>query len=269
MTTATLNPPGASAPAETHSGVARKTINIRVLRQHDADSPSFWEDYSIPYRPNMNVISVLMELRAHPITRDGKKVLPISWDAACLEEVCGSCSMNINGIPRQACSALVDRLPDPIVLEPFKKFPVVRDLVVDRSAMFESLKRLKAWVPIDGTYDLGEGPRMAEEERAEMYKLSQCMTCGCCLEACPQVNDHSDFIGAAAISQVRLFNSHPTGKMHSSQRLDALMGPGGIQGCGKAQNCVRVCPKGIPLTESIFEMGRATTIHAIKRFFSR
>jgi succinate dehydrogenase / fumarate reductase iron-sulfur subunit len=238
-----------------------------VWRQPDAGTEPYWEEYSIAYRPNMNVISVLMELRAHPVTADGKEVLPLAWDAACLEEVCGSCSMNINGFPRQACSALVDRLPDPIVLEPFKKFPVVRDLVIDRSSMFDNLKRIKGWIPIDGSYDLGEGPRMAEEKREKMYKLSECMTCGCCLEACPQVNDHSDFIGPAAISQARLFNAHPTGAMHASKRLDALMDQGGIQGCGKAQNCVRVCPKGIPLTESIFDMNRQVTVHSVKKFF--
>ncbi|MGI8906001.1 MAG: succinate dehydrogenase iron-sulfur subunit [Candidatus Sumerlaeaceae bacterium] len=266
MTTATQEAPEATKTGAPRPS-ARKMINVRVQRQHDAKSASFWEEYSIPYRANMNIISVLMDLREKPITRDGKKVLPISWDAACLEEVCGSCSMNINGVPRQACSALVDRLPDPIVLEPFKKFPVVRDLVIDRSSMFNNLKRVKAWVPIDGTYDLGEGPRMAEEERAEMYKLSQCMTCGCCVEACPQVNDHSDFIGPAAIAQARLFNAHPTGAMHATARLEALMGPGGVQACGKAQNCVRVCPKGIPLTESIFDMNAKVNRYAVKKFF--
>jgi succinate dehydrogenase / fumarate reductase iron-sulfur subunit len=134
--------------------------------------------------------------------------------------------------------------------------------------MFENLKRVKGWVPIDGTYDLGPGPRMPEAERTRMYDLAKCMTCGCCLEACPQVNDHSYFIGPAAISQVRLFNSHPTGRMHASARLDALMEPGGLHDCGNAQNCVRVCPKSIPLTDSIAEMGRSVTLHAIKRFFN-
>lgn len=261
MSTATL------PDQSTSSASGRKTINIRILRQLEAESEPFWEEYSIPYRPNMNVISVLMELRGNPYTTDGKKSPPVAWDAACLEEVCGSCSMVINGMPRQACSALVDKLPDPIVLEPFSKFPVIRDLVIDRSTMFENLKRVKAWVPIDGTYDLGEGPRMAEEVREKMYKLSECMTCGCCLEACPQVNEHNDFIGPAAISQVRLFNSHPTGKMHASKRLDALMEEGGVHGCGKAGNCIRVCPKGIPLTESIFDVNMQTTVHGLKKLF--
>ncbi len=89
------------------------------------------------------------------------------------------------------------------------------------------------------------------------------MTCGCCLEGCPQVNKHSKFIGPAAISQVRLFNSHPTGKMNKANRLRPLMEEGGIADCGNAQNCQAVCPKKIPLTESIALMGRETTRQAI------
>jgi len=56
-----------------------------------------------------------------------------------------------------ACSALIDNLEKPVRLEPFSKFPIVRDLATDRSVIFENLKIVKAWVPIDGTYDLGPG----------------------------------------------------------------------------------------------------------------
>ncbi|AXA35286.1 MAG: succinate dehydrogenase iron-sulfur subunit [Candidatus Hydrogenedentota bacterium] len=243
----------------------RTHIRVVIQRQDDAASSAYWQRFRIPYRPQMNVISVLQEIQLNPVTEDGQKTTPVVWDCNCLEEVCGACSMLINGKPRQACSALVDKLPDPIVLQPLSKFPVIRDLVVDRSFMFESLKRVKAWIPIDGMYDIGPGPRMAEEIRERMYELAKCMTCGCCLEACPQVNARSNFIGPAAISQVRLFNSHPTGKMHASARLEALMGPGGLHDCGNAQNCVQVCPKNIPLTDSIADMGRAVTAHAVKR----
>jgi succinate dehydrogenase / fumarate reductase, iron-sulfur subunit len=132
----------------------------------------------------------------------------------------------------------------------------VRDLAVDRQFMFESLKRVKGWIPIDGTYDLGEGPRMAPETQEKAYPLSRCISCGSCLEVCPQVNHHNKFIGAAIVSQVRLFNMHPTGAMHAKERILALMEPGGIQDCANAQNCVKACPKDIPLTESLAEMNR-------------
>jgi succinate dehydrogenase / fumarate reductase iron-sulfur subunit len=243
------------------------SIRLRVRRQDTPGSSPYWEEYEIPYRPRENVISVLMEIAKNPKTRDGKTASPVVYDRACLEEVCGSCAMRINGVARMACTALIDSLEQPVKLEPLAKFPVVRDLSVDRGSMFESLKRVKAWVPIDGTHDLGPGPRMAEAERALAYELSKCISCGNCLEVCPQVNERSNFIGAASISQVALFNRHPTGHMLAAERLEALMGDGGLDECGNAQNCVRACPKSIPLTTSIAEMFRATTAHGFRKLF--
>jgi succinate dehydrogenase / fumarate reductase iron-sulfur subunit len=210
----------------------------------------------------MNVISALMEIQKNPVTSRGQKVAPVVWECACLEEVCGACTMIVNGRVRQSCSALVDSLApngEVIKLEPMSKFPVVRDLVVDRSRMFEDLKRVRAWIELDGSHELGPGPRQSQENQEEAYPLSRCMTCGCCLEACPQIHAGSEFVGPAAISQVRLFNLHPSGKMHAPERLDTVMGSGGVEGCGKAQNCVEVCPKNIPLVDSIAAVGRATT----------
>jgi succinate dehydrogenase / fumarate reductase iron-sulfur subunit len=203
-----------------------------------------------------------MDIQKRPVTADGTKVTPVVWDCSCLEEVCGACTMVINGRVRQSCSAMIDALsPDgqTITLQPMTKFPVVRDLSVDRSRMFEDLKRVKAWIQLDGSHELGPGPRQPQDNQEITYPLSRCMTCGCCLEACPQVNASSDFIGPAALNQVRLFNLHPSGKMHENERLDAVMGEGGVEGCGKAQNCVEVCPKEIPLVDSIASVGRATT----------
>jgi succinate dehydrogenase / fumarate reductase iron-sulfur subunit len=240
-------------------------IELRIKRQDGPDAAARWEDFSIPRRPKMNVISALMEVRRNPITTEGRRTTPPVWDANCLEEVCGACSMIINGKVRQACSALVDQLVQPIVLEPMTKFPLVRDLVVNRQQMFDALKRVHAWIPIDGTYNLGPGPRVDPNAQQVAYALARCMTCGCCLEVCPQVTPQSNFIGAAAISQVRLFNLHPTGRMHAGGRLEALMGEGGIAECGNAQNCVHACPKDIPLTESIAAVGRQVTAHALKR----
>ena len=244
-----------------------RAIRLRVRRQDTPTSSPYWENYEIPYRPRENVVSVLMEIAKDPKTREGKRTSPVVYDRACLEEVCGSCAMRINGVARMACTALIDSLDSPVELEPLGKFPVVRDLAVDRRSMFEALKRVKAWVPIDGTHDLGPGPPMAESERARAYELSKCISCGNCLEVCPQVNDRSAFIGAAAVSQVALFNRHPTGAMLAGERLDALMDDGGIDDCGNAQNCVRACPKSIPLTTSIAEMFRATTVRGVARLF--
>ncbi|MYL29108.1 succinate dehydrogenase iron-sulfur subunit [Halobacillus halophilus] len=244
-----------------------KMITMIIKRQDDPDHSPYEEKFEIPYRENMNVISALMEIRRNPVNAEGEATTPVYWDMGCLEEVCGACSMVINGTPRQSCTALVDQLEQPIRLEPMSTFPINRDLAVDRSRMFDSLKKVKAWIPIDGTYDLGPGPRMAESKRQWAYELSKCMTCGVCLEACPNVNSKSDFIGPAPLSQVRLFNSHPTGEMNKSERLQTIMDGEGLMGCGNAQNCVQSCPKGIPLTTSIAALNRDTAVESFKSFF--
>ena len=242
--------------------MAEKLVHLRIKRQDGPESPARWEEFKVPYLPQMNVHSALQQIQKDPRTADGKVVAPVVWDAACLEEVCGSCTMNINGRVRQACSALVDQLApkgEVITIEPMKKFPLVRDLVVDRSRMFQELKRVKAWIEIDGTHELGPGPRESQEQQQERYPLSRCMTCGCCLEACPQYNDSTSFVGAATINMVRYFNLHPSGAMQKNARLEAVMGEGGVTDCGKAQNCVEVCPKEIPLVDSISVVARDTT----------
>lgn len=247
--------------------MSEKTIHLIVSRQSGPDAKPYTEEFKIPYRPNMNVISALMEVQKNPVNVKGEKTTPVVWEMNCLEEVCGACSMVINGKARQACSALIDHLEQPVRLEPMRTFPIIRDLMVDRSRMFDALKRVKAWIPIDGTYDLGPGPRMPEKVRQTAYELSKCMTCGVCLEVCPNVNSKSPFIGAAPISQARLFNTHPTGNMNADERLEALMGDGGVTDCGNSQNCVQACPKGIPLTTSIAEINRQLTVYSFKKFF--
>ena len=241
----------------------QKQVIVRIKRQASPKQAARWEEFSLPWRPSMNVIICLRDIAENPVTREGKKTTPVSYDSNCLEEICGSCAMIINGKARMACSALVDSLEQPIRVEPLSKFPLVRDLAVDRQFMFESLKRVKAWIPIDGTYDLGEGPRVSPEIQETGYPLSNCISCGSCLEVCPQVNESSQFVGAAIISQVRLFNMHPSGAMNRDERLEGIMGEDGITNCGNAQNCIRVCPMSIPLTKAIYETNRDITVDAL------
>jgi succinate dehydrogenase / fumarate reductase iron-sulfur subunit len=272
-----------------------RTFEVRVLRQDSPDSSSYWERHKLAYEPDMNVTSVLQRIAAQAETIDGTRVAPVAYDANCLEEVCGSCTMIINGRVRQACSALVDRLlaeqPTEIELQPMSKFPVIRDLCVNRRRLFRALEKVKAWIPVDGYYDMGPGPRQSPAEQQQAYPLSECMSCGCCLDACPQYS-HLDvpraagetdeqyahradavydvnFVGAHAISQVIYYNSNPTGKLNAEERVDALMEPGGIQVCGNAQNCVAVCPKRIPLTTSIGRAGRAATKRMFTKWFDQ
>jgi len=284
----------ATSDSHAHASAMPAEFDVRVLRQDAPGKPSYWQRHRIAREADMNVISVLQRVAAQARTAEGESVAPVAWDCNCLEEVCGACTMVVNGRVRQACTALVDKLlvenPGEIELRPMEKFPVVRDLVVNRRRLFRALEKLKTWIPVDGYYDAGPGPRISPEEQQVAYPLSECMSCGCCLDACPQYvkaeldrrEGESDaefaareqakfdtsFVGAHAMSQVVLFNQNPTGKLNAGQRLDLLTQAGGIQECGNAQNCVSVCPKKIPLTTSIGRAGRATVVRKISKWFT-
>jgi succinate dehydrogenase / fumarate reductase iron-sulfur subunit len=256
------------------SNASGKTIKVEIKRQSSPTAKAVTERFEIPYRPNMNITSLLGEIALNPRTINGTDTTPITYDSNCLEEICGSCAMLINGKAMMACSALVEKLVEgdyskTITLAPLSKFPVVRDLAVDRSVLFENLKAVKAWVPIDGTYDLGPGAKQAPQIQEKRYPLSNCISCTICMEVCPQFNDATGFVGAATIAQAKLFNLDPAGAVLKEDRLRALAGDGGIQECGFAQNCVQACPKQLPLTEAISDMGRDVFIQQVKDFFTR
>jgi hypothetical protein len=153
----------ASAAPNRRTAQQGRTVQVSIKRCDGPNKPSRWETFKVTTERGMNVISALMQIAANPTTIDGKQTTPPVWDSGCLEEVCGSCTMVINGKVRQSCSCLLDDyVPnegDTLTLEPMSKFPVIRDLWVDRERLFHNLKRVKAWVPIDGTYSLGAGPR--------------------------------------------------------------------------------------------------------------
>lgn len=249
-----------------------KTYILRIFRGHPGHQ--YWEEFELKRHTHANIISSLMEIQRLPINLQGVRVAPVVWESGCLEEVCGSCSMLINSYPRQACTALIENIirdsGTPIIkIAPLTKFPLIRDLCVDRSIMFEALKRVHAWLDVDGTKSQNHpGPKISPEKQKMMYPLSTCMTCGCCSEACPQVNQQSPFIGPAPISQVRLFNINPVGHTQRASRLRPLMEEGGIGDCGNAQNCVKVCPKKIPLTDSIAAISRDVPLQALNDLFS-
>jgi succinate dehydrogenase / fumarate reductase iron-sulfur subunit len=269
------------------------SLEVRVLRQDRPGDASYWQSFRVAREPDMNVTALLQRIAAEPRTTAGKLVAPVAYDANCLEEVCGSCTMLINGRARQACSALVDRLlsnrDQAIELRPLSKFPVIRDLMVDRRRLFRALEKVQGWIPVDGYHDAGPGPRQSPRQQERAYPLSQCMSCGCCLEACPQYvrlerppnsdggelppRDREDaafdrsFLGAHAMNQAVLMNMHPTGQATADRRIAALMAEGGIHNCGKAANCQAVCPQEIPLMTSWARAGRAATLHVVRRLF--
>ena len=159
---------------------------------------------------------------------------PISFDCSCKQKKCGACAMLINGRPRLACDVRLSEFPKgKIALAPLRKFPVVRDLIVDRSVMFENLKRLGSW--LDGGAE--------NDDTGLSYDASRCLQCGCCLEVCPNFFAGGEFFGAAALmSASRLIANAPDDQR---KRLYSAYNEHLYNGCGKSLACRDICPAGI------------------------
>ena len=220
----------------------QKMVRLIIERQDGPESAPYTQEFDVPYRPGLNMVAALMEIQKNPVTVDGKRVAPVVWECNCLEKVCGACMMVING----------DNLQQPIHLAPARTFPVIRDLLIDRSVMFESLKKIQGWVEVDGSWDVKDAPIQNPYTAQTAYEISHCMTCGCCLEACPNVGPQSDFIGPAPTVQAYLFNLHPLGKFDAPKRLNALMD----------------CPKQIKLTTYLAQLNRDVNKQALKNIFN-
>src|SRR5258708_13011516 len=118
--------------------MAEKQVIVRIKRQVSPQGAPYWEEFALAWRPAMNIIICLRDIAENPVTSDGKKTTPVSYDSNCLEEICGSCAMLVNGQARMACSALVDNLDHPIRIDPLSQFPAFRAAAARRQSLFLS-----------------------------------------------------------------------------------------------------------------------------------
>ena len=194
--------------------MATKTVALEIKRQASPDAPSVVGELRAAMAPRHE-----RHLRhdgdrrqpGHRRRRATPRPLPttrIAWKKSAGHARCASTAKPAWPAPRWSTIS-----NSPSRLEPLSKFPLVRDLQVDRSVLFENLKAVKAWVPIDGTYDLGLRPARLPAAAGSQLPALQLHHCCCCMEVCPQFNEDTGFVGAATIAQVKLFNDHPTGKV--------------------------------------------------------
>jgi succinate dehydrogenase iron-sulfur subunit len=242
-------------------------VLLKIRRQDDPEDLPYWENFEIEVRPGMTVSSALEAIREQPVTAEGNPTTPVAWECSCLQGVCGACAILVDGRVRLACEVPLDGIDGPLALEPLSKFPVVRDLEVDRDRMLAALSHGECWVDLDGLAAVpGLDARISPEEAA-LAPFQDCILCGACSEACPQVNPRSSFPGAFLMSFVLPLNHHPIGRFGRGMRLAALGGRGGIADCAGAENCERVCPRGIPLVTATTRLALETAAFSLKRFF--
>ena len=217
-------------------------IKLDILRRENSESKPYTQSIIFETKDiTATVATALTEINNNPETKDtnGSRVKPIRWECSCLQKKCGACAMVINSKPRLACDAqLKDYSKNgSITIEPLRKFPVVADLIVDRSIMRENLKAMKVWF---------NSQTKADETVSDItYEASRCLQCGCCLEVCPNFYVGSEFLGmAAAVPTARIISAVPE---EQKKEITSEYKKHIYSGCGKSLACRDVCPVGIDI----------------------
>jgi succinate dehydrogenase / fumarate reductase iron-sulfur subunit len=221
---------------------------LRIKRQKSQSEASYWQDIEFHCEEGSNetIATALTKInqRTGTVDTSGSPVGEIFWECSCLQKKCGACAMVINGRPGLACDTFLKnyKVKRPIVIEPLRKFPVIRDLIVDRSIMRENLKTVHAWME-------GKAAPVGEKQNDRMYDASRCLQCGCCLEVCPNFCGEDAFFGAAAAVPVsRLIQA--MGK-RERETLKKSYQEHLYSGCGKSLACIDICPAKIDIGRTL------------------
>ena len=231
-------------------------IELMILRRENREAKPFWQrfDYE-PQTPDDTLASALTALNAREELRDaeGNPASPIRWECSCLQKKCGTCAMVIDGRPRLACGARLSEFKKTIRVEPLRKFPVIADLMVDRSVMFRNLKELQLWFTAEAN---GKDKAMPIA-----YQSSRCLQCGCCLDVCPNFRPDGRFTGmASAVPMTRVLSQIPETQKKEMTRAYRLHV---YECCGKSLSCRNICPAGLDIDEILLN---SNAIAVWKRF---
>jgi succinate dehydrogenase / fumarate reductase iron-sulfur subunit len=221
---------------------------VKIKRQRDFESESYWQSFQYDGPEHVTVSAVLDALNYTDdlFDIDGKPTTRIRWECSCMQSMCGGCAMVINGVPALACATFADEVKGKeLVLEPLSKFPVVADLIVDRSIIYENLISAKAYLDSVAAND--------KRQHEQQYSVAKCLKCGLCLEVCPNYRPGSDFFGAVFANESYLIASQsPDKKPPIVKSYKTHFGAG----CSKALSCQSVCPMEIETITSIMRMNR-------------
>ena len=221
--------------------------------QHGQQTFSVWRgegdqgklvDYTTDVTEGMVVLDAI-----HQIQSEQANDLAVRWN--CKAGKCGSCSAEINGVPRLMCMTRLNELPagEPVTVEPMRAFPRVRDLVTDVSWNFRAKKTIQEFTP--RTPDAPDGTwRMAQSDVDRVQEFRKCIECFLCQDVCHVLRDHhkhEDFIGPRFLVYAAALEMHP---LDVADRVADLKNEHGIGYCNITKCCTAVCPEHITITDN-------------------
>ncbi|MDT8451787.1 MAG: succinate dehydrogenase iron-sulfur subunit [Gammaproteobacteria bacterium] len=209
----------------------------------EVDNKPYMQDYELEeIEPGMMLLAALLKLKEQDAS--------LSFRRSCGEGVCGSDSMNINGVNGLACITPLSELKQPIEIRPLPGQPVIRDLIVDMEPFYQQYRAVKPYLIVNDPMPEVE-LRQTPEQRKKLDGLYECILCGCCTTACPSFWWNPEkFLGPAALLQASRFIEDSRDQA-LDERLENLEGPFKLFRCHTIMNCVQVCPKGLNPTRAI------------------
>lgn len=232
----------AARRSDSSAGSETRTASFRVWRG-DA-SGGRYEEYTTQVSEGMVVLDAI-----HQIQAESANDLAVRWN--CKAGKCGSCSAEVNGMPKLMCMTRLNdlNLDEAVTVEPMRAFPPLRDLVTDVSWNFEVKKRIAKFKPrapdvADGTW------RMAQADVDRVQEFRKCIECFLCQDVCHVLRDHTkhdSFIGPRYLTYVAALEMHP---LDTVNRTEELKEAHGIGYCNITKCCTKVCPEGIAITDN-------------------
>jgi succinate dehydrogenase / fumarate reductase iron-sulfur subunit len=172
---------------------------------------------------------------------------------SCREGVCGSCSMNIDGVNTLACTRAIDDVAAPVKIYPLPHMEVIKDLVPDMSLFYAQHASIEPWLKTETPAPEREWPQ-TPEDRAKLDGLYECIMCACCTTSCPSYWWNSDrYLGPATLLQASRW-IEDTRDEGTGERLDNLEDPFRLYRCHTIMNCAQACPKGLNPAKAIAEI---------------
>jgi len=178
----------------------------------------------------------------------------LTFRRSCREGICGSCSMNIDGLNTLACTQTIKTIKGEVRVTPLPHMEVVKDLVPDFKHFYAQYASIKPWLQTVTPAPSGEERKQSEADRAKLDGLYECILCACCSTSCPSYWWNSDkFLGPAILLQAYRWLADSRDEM-TGERLDALEDPFRLYRCHTIMNCSNVCPKGLNPAKAIAEI---------------
>ena len=218
-------------------------MKVNILRQETPDKEPYWESFLYDGPENNTVAGLIEHINYNDdiVNDKGEKTARIGWECSCIQGICGACAMVVNDKPVLACEAFLKDLEgEEINIRPLSNFPVVHDLIVDRSGIHENLKQNDVFI--------GEYQPSGDKDHDQNYASAKCLKCGLCIEVCPKYSDGRVFFGAPFAVDCYLVAER---NRERASEIAEIYQEHFKSGCAYDLACMKICPMEISITTAM------------------